>query len=336
MRIVTNIYSYAFLCLSLLACNTLAHDWINHIQSSLSEAQIKRDVKSMHKDGKTVAQTIEDALREDHAHICAKIKLHLKVPDAVWQSAMAEAQSRTSQLCSILRSKENIHNNAWFISEQEIEALKNPAERTQWNNVRIVAKNALLDFGINPHNIYIHAHDADYLDYLQNAITQEPSWWRRQALKLKRNVHQWSYSFSPLWCSCSIKNEKPQAEIAFNISAMSYFEPVEQKGLFAHELTHILEGHLQEHAILNELETEYGPISKKLWQQYHYSLEYMADQLPALTSINAAKTARDHVHPSMDVFVPRFTNHPLAFYRKRALNTIVRYLEYEQKIHGKQ
>lgn len=328
---------------------TFAHDWVNHIQSRLSDKQIKRDVRQMQKDGISVAQTLEKALREEHALALAKIKEQLHIPDDIWQEAMDLVEAQKQELLDVLYAKENIHNCSWFISDEQLASIQDKEERKQWQQLRIVAKNTLIDFGINPKNIEIYANDAGHLAFLKELSERAPSWWQRQKTKLAKHLKTWEYSFSPIWAMCHTLKEKPLAQIAFNISAISYFEPVEQRALFGHEVTHIIQGHLQEIGMLNELQTTYGAISDKNWRRYSHILELMADQLPALkNSVNAQKCydamfrnglhwpiSTICLHPLLDYFAPKFSTHPLTIHRIRAFNNIMRYLQVEQELNRK-
>ena len=315
---------------------TYAHDWVNHIQTRLSDKQIKQDVKSMHAAGMTVQQTIEGALREQHTQILNKIKRQLCVPDDVWQKTMDDVETKKQELLDSLYSKENLFNNNWFISENDLAKIKNPDERNLWNQLRIVAKNTLIDFGINPKNIYIYSNDAGHLNYLQELIDKESSWWQRQKMKLVKGMNTWNYALSPVWCACSNLGEKPRAEIAFNISSMTYFEPIEQRGLFGHEVTHLIEGHIQEQDAIAALEEKYskiglGKISSKTIRSYFHNRELMADQLPALRNIITAEKCYDAMftmgvhwpvtstmlHPLIDSIAPTFSTHPLTIYRRQ-------------------
>ncbi len=329
---------------------THTHDWINHIQSSLSYDQIQRDVQSMHRTSMSVQETIENALRDDHTQILTLMKREMQVPDDVWQQAIASIEHDKQELLAVLYSKENIHDFSWFITEEKLNDMQSPQEHALWNNLRIVTKNTLLDYGINPKNIYIYANDAWLLDYLDDLIKEEPSWWNRQKLKLIKGFRSWGYAFSPIWCMCPPrdKDNKPKAKIGFNMSSMAYFEPTEQHGLLSHEITHLLEGHIFEQDMLVELEKKYGKIQDTTWRSYFHNHELIADQLPALKGIMYADKCSDAIFamgihwpvstlcltPMLNYFLPKLSTHPSTIFRSRALSNIVQYLEYEQQFEN--
>lgn len=334
---ITFLLSFNYIC---------THDWVNHIQNSLSDEQVKRDVQAMHREGKTVAQVIETSLRGEHECILQKMKQEMQVPDEMWQETMQQVEAKKHALQEILYSKENIHDCSWFITDAELKEIADSEEHSLWKNMRIVAKNTLLDFGINPKNIAIYANDAWFLNYLQTLIDNEPSWFNRQKLRFVKSLRTWNYSLYPIWCTFE-DEEKPKAEISFNMSSMAYFEPTEQHALFGHELTHLIEGHIQEQEAIAELEQRFLKVSAETWRDYFHIHELMADQLPALKGIAHADKCSEMMfsmgihwpistfctQPLVDYLLPKLSTHPSTIYRSRALTNIVRYLEYEAQLN---
>lgn len=345
----------ALCILVVLACTPahqiLTHDLINHIQTSLSDTQIQYDVKSMHQAGKSVAQTIEDALRQDHAEILLRIQLELGVTDDEWQNMLDTVEAQKRSMFIVLYSKENIHTHSIYELLQEYKEKSDPKDQAQWEQLRIVTKNSLLDFGINPHNIFIFPNDTDHLRELEERIQQESSWWKRQAERILKGFFSFNYSLSPIWCTLQDNDGTSCPTISFNMTALSYFEPSEQRAIFGHEITHLIEGHLQEQKAIAELEFKYAQPNKSLLSQetaHHYlqHQELVADILPAIKNLAIAQKCSDamfafgmhwpisnsFIQPLRELFSSTGSTHPLTFYRRRAFTNIGRYLTYEEEI----
>ena len=341
--------SVALIFICLIGTSISAHDWVNHIQERLSDAQIRRDVKTMHKQGMNVQQTIEAELRAQHTKILKKIRTELELPDSVWQETMQEIADWRQSIQATLCSKDNIHNFEWVINQEDIKReWQDPEERKLRNNIRIITKNALIDYGINQKNINMCPLDDEALSYYKEQIEQEQSWWQQQLWRLTRGISSWWHSFNPIGCKVTGTIDKPECIIFYNISSVSYFEPVELRALMGHEITHLLEGHHKEQELFAQLAQDYSKINKETWKQLYQTHELMADQLPALKSFIDAQKAADAmhnsalywpvttfcIHPLMDYFLPQLSTHPWTVYRRRALKNITQYLAVEQEINS--
>lgn len=349
---LTTISSFIFSLLILVnGTYLIGKDWINHIQTSLSDTQIEYDVKSMHQAGKTVAQTIEDALRQEHAEILSRIQLELGISDVEWQNMLDCVEAEKKIMLMLLYNKENIHIHSMYELLSELKEKSDPCDQIQWEQLRIVTKNTLLDFGINPHNIFIFPNDTEHLRELETLIQQESSWWKRQARRILKSFFSFNYSFSPIWCMLPDNQGYSCPTISFNMTALSYFEPSELRAIFGHEITHLIEGHLQEQKAIAELEFKYVQPNKSLLSQetahrYLQHQELVADLLPAIKNLSIAQKCSDamfafgmhwpisngFIQPLRELFSSTGSTHPLTFYRRRAFTTIVRYLEYENAI----